>query len=686
MAPKSTGSAIYDLLRRRLNRRDLIVGGGMIAVGGAVGCSRPAAEAATKTSDSSGSGGFAAIAGSTEDRIIVPEGYTAQVRLRWGDPVVAGAAGLAMDEIPSGRMLEPGAAALQAEAFGASCDGMGIIPIDETRIAICVNHETPEMGRMFPGWNEALRSRRAAQFLQENPSAVAVMRASVGFSVLEFERTAEGWRFVPDSAINRRVTADTPIEFSGPAASHAWLDGSAGRPGRCIGTLGNCAAGATPWGTYVTAEENTNDFFGNGAQADFEPMLARANVRIGMRRGASIYRWEAVDERFDHAKHPAESMKFGWIVEIDPLDPGRPIKKRTALGKLRHEGATAVLNSAGRPVVYMGDDSPFEYFYKFVSDRIYDPNDRAGTDALLDEGTLYVARLDEDGSGEWLPLVHGAHEALSASNGFLSQADVVLRCREAADLLGATALDRPEDVAVHPHDGRIYVSCTQGLQRGFEPPRPGADPSGAIGAAEDPNVPGAGQAPVFPVADAANPRSPNPYGHILEFTEAGNDAAATRFAWDVFILAGDPVSQGLTSEMTPGRLTPSVAYYAGRSDSAGLSGFACPDNLGFDEAGNLWIVTDGPQPTENNNGCFMCPTSGAERGKVMQFMSGPIGAEISGCTFSPDGQTLFLTVQHPGGSSSIEAPSSHWPDGGSSQPRSSLIAVTPIDSSKGFPS
>lgn len=686
MDRKSSGGAVYDLLQRRLSRRSVLVSGGLLAASGVVSCGRepspePAAGGAERPAPGAVSA-FATIPGSAADRVVVPEGFTSEVLLRWGDPVVAGSEPLPLAGLADGSLFDPAAAGLQSTSFGTSCDGMGIVALDEDRLLVCINHETPEVGRMFPGWSEALRERQADEFVTAHPEMVAVMRASVGVSVLEFAREGERWRFVPDSPRNRRVTADTPIEFSGPAAHHAWLGGDERTPGQGRGTLGNCAAGSTPWGTYLTAEENTNDFFGNAATADFEPLLERANQRLGMRRGRSLYRWELVDERFDHAKHPAESMKFGWIVEIDPRDPTRPIRKRTALGKLRHEGATTVLNAENRPVVYMGDDSSFEYFYKFVSDRIY-TGDGAATDDLLDVGTLYVARLDDDGTGEWLPLIHGDHPALSEENGFSSQADVVLRCREAADLVGATPLDRPEDVAVHPQDGRVYLACTQGLARGQERPRP---PGAA--ATEDTESDEASDAeeevPRYPDPDAANPRGPNPYGHILEFAETGADAAARTFTWDVFVLAGDPAREGLASVVIAGRLAPAVAYYAGRSDSDGLSPFANPDNLGFDSAGNLWIVTDGSQPNDNNNGCFVCPTDGPERGLVRQFMSGPVGAEISGCTFTPDGRTLFLTVQHPGGGSSIAEPSSHWPDGGDAQPRSSLIAIRSVDSSKRF--
>jgi secreted PhoX family phosphatase len=670
-------------MRRRWNRRELLAGGGALAAASLVGCD--GGEAPAGVPGQTAPAVFSTIAASAEDRVIVPEGFVADVLIRWGDPVVPGSIGLPLDGIPTGSLLAPGAGVAQSQCFGTNCDGMGVFRVSDDRIVICINHELPEPGRMFAGWTAAGRERRTLEFVQQNPELVAVMQSAVGLCVLEFERVDGRWQFVADSPLNRRITANTPMEMAGPAAHHPWLGGSETEVGHCLGTFGNCAANETPWGTYLTAEENTNDFFGNGANAEWDPLLLRANERFSFRRGPSLFRWEVVDERFDHAKHPSESMKFGWIVELDPMNPTRPIRKRTALGKFRHEGAMTVLNSERRPVVYMGDDSGFEYFYKFVADRSYDPASPEGTDTLLDSGTLYVAKLNDDGSGEWLPLVHGSRPELSESNDFASQADVVMRCREAADLVGATPLDRPEDVAVHPRNGRVYLACTQGTQRGLRlPPAPAdanaatttAAAGGAAAAAEEP--------PGYPAPDAANPRGPNPYGHILEFIESGDDAAALTFRWEVFLLAGDPAEEGLASSVIAGRLAPAVAYYAGRSDSEGLSAFANPDNLGFDPAGNLWIVTDGTQPDDNNNGCFVCPTEGLDRGLVRQFMSGPVGAEISGATFSPDGETLFINVQHPGSGSSIEEPNSHWPDGGDAQPRSSLIAIRSTDPLKRF--
>jgi secreted PhoX family phosphatase len=446
--------------------------------------------------------------------------------------------------------------------------------------------------------------------------------------------------------------------LAGPGKDHPLLSGPV------FGTFANCAAGMTPWGTYLTAEENVDDFFGNRENAVLEPELERVYARFGARARESLYRWEFADRRFDTAHTPREPLKFGWIVEIDPRDAARPIKKRTALGRFQHEGATTVLSGDGRAVVYMGDDDGFEYFYKFVTRGRFDPERPAANRDLLDSGSLHVARLADDGSGEWLPLVWNEHPELTPQRGFASQGDVVLHCREAAERVGATPLDRPEDVAVNPLDGRVYVACTQNTLRGG-------------------NAGGSGSARPDMAAEAGSPRAPNPSGHILEFIERGDDPAATSFRWDVFLLAGDPRGGGLLGVLPQtgdGPLPPGATYFAGYSNPDALSAFANPDNLGFDQDGNLWIVTDGAQPGDNNNGCFVCPTRGAERGAVRQFMSAPIGAEVSGCEVMPDGRSLFLTVQHPGSGGTVEEPRSRWPDGAA--PRGSLIAIRVIDGRK----
>jgi secreted PhoX family phosphatase len=495
------------------------------------------------------------------------------------------------------------------------------------------------------------RDARAAGAFVRRPSVVGTCKPpSAG--VIESARASK-WAYVRDSRYNRRI-GSTAMEITG-RARHALLNPRGERaPPR---SARSATARRHDAAHLITAEEMSTIISATvPQQADH-----RYRVDVSLRLRDSAYRWEHADPRFDVAANPAELCKFGWIVELDPFDPASRPKKRTALGRFKHEGATTVLAADGRAVVYMGDDQQFEYFYKFVSRGRFDVARPEANRDLLDEGTLYVARLDDDGRGEWLPLVHGEHPELTPERGFASQADVVLRCREAADRLGATPLDRPEDVAVHPSTGHVYLSCTQNLAR---------DQGEAAVAARTLDT----------RTDRASPRAPNTAGHIVELIERGADAAATAFRWEIFLLAGTPNRQQLVAALPAehlGSLAANVTYFGGATDVGELSAFANPDNLGFDNDGNLWIVTDGNQPDDNNDGCFACPTEGPERGHVRQFMSGPLGAEVSGCQFTADGGTLFLTLQHPGEAGSATNPQSHWPDGGEAAPRPSVIAIEP---------
>jgi hypothetical protein len=435
---------------------------------------------------------------------------------------------------------------------------------------------------------------------------------------------------------------------------------------RVVGTLANCAGGRTPWGTYLTAEENIQDYFGGAeswaaATGDAETRTAHARFRM---MEASAYGWEHADPRFDVRREPREALRYGWIVEIDPTDPSSTPRKRTALGRFVHEAATTAIARDGRVAAYMGDDDLFEYVYKFVTRRAFDPRDRAANRDLLDEGTLYVARFEADGTGTWLPLVYDESGPLDRSAGFTSQADVVIRAREAADRLGATPMDRPEDIEPDPRTGRVYIACTKNKQRTTDEER--FEWSGR-------------EAPTR--VDAANPRPSNALGHVIELIEDGDDAAATRFRWNVFLLAGDPRAPGArflvdADALASGALGAEDTWYGGYRDASAVSPFACPDNFGFDPAGRLWIVTDHDEHGERpNNGCFVVPTSGPERGRLQQLASGPVGCEICGCEFTPDGRTLFLAIQHPGEGGTVDEPVSHWPDGGGLPPRSSIVAV-----------
>jgi secreted PhoX family phosphatase len=653
--------ALHALLDRRLNRRRLLGGGAELAALSVV-----ARSACAQTGTTSGLT-FPRVAPSSADAVVVPDGYRTDVVVRWGDPLFADAPGLDARAVARGALLTAEAAAAQGEQFGYNADGVGLFPLDDSRHLLCVNHEYPTPALLFPGWVEAREARAVGVFVREHPAVVAYMQAAVGLSVVELTRGST-WSYVQGSRYNRRVTAQTAMEISGPARNHSLLNPRGESVPLAFGTLGNCAAGTTPWRTYVTAEENVDDYFGNGAAAKLDAATEQAHRRFGFRQRDSAHRWEYADPRFDSAANPAESLKFGWIVELDPFDPASRPKKRTALGRFKHEGATAVLAADGRAVVYMGDDQQFEYFYKFVSRAKFDAVRLEANRDLLDDGTLYVARFDDDGSGEWLPLVHGAQRELTPERGFASQADVVLRCREAADRLGATPLDRPEDVAVNPRTGNVYFSCTQNLGR-------------------DEGVIEVAGRTLDTRTNRASPRAPNIAGHILEVIEQGADAAATSFKWEIFLLAGAPSSRQLVAALPPehsGSLAAELTYFGGATDVEELSAFANPDNLGFDAEGNLWIVTDGNQPGNFNDGCFACPTEGAERGQVRQFMSGPVGAEVCGCEFTRDGSTLFLTLQHPGEAGTATNAQSHWPDGGDAAPRPSVIAIEPVSRGRKF--
>jgi secreted PhoX family phosphatase len=401
-----------------------------------------------------------------------------------------------------------------------------------------------------------------------------------------------------------------------------------------LGTMSNCAMGYTPWGTYLTCEENFQFYFAN--RSGSVPALQR---RYGITERGGGYRWHEFDERFDAARHPNEPNRFGWVVEIDPFDPSRPPVKHTAMGRLSHEGAALAVAPDRRVVFYMGDDARFEHVYKFVSRG---PANRHA----LEHGTLYAARFDADGTGVWLELAPGQN-GLDAGAGFPTQAEICIDARRAGEIAGATRMDRPEWIAVHPRTGEAYCALSYNETRG-QPGRPGPDP--------------------------ANPRAENVYGHIIRWRERGGDPTATRFEWDVFILCGDPASGD------PAR----------RGDIKG-DVFGSPDGVWVDGRGVLWIQTDvstrllnkGDYAGMGNNQMLAADPVTRE---VRRFLTGPIGCEITGATGTPDGRTLFVNIQHPG-----ETPSersnpatpkaiSAWPDGPSGgRPRSATVVIRRAD-------
>jgi hypothetical protein len=575
------------------------------------------------------------LAGAREDRIALAPGFSHDVVIRWGDPLFPGVPGL--DSAAAARegllAMSPKVAARQ---FGYNNDAVHYFPLDAGGSSgiVCVNHEFTNEELFLSGLEriEKADPKQIADYVRRHPQIVPLTQAMHGVSVTVIERDREDrWRHVPGSRVARRVTGQTPCLMTGPARGHPLLRTSADPSGTTVlGTLNNCAGGQTPWGTFLTAEENVDHYFGDGAVVEsLDPALREAHRRLPPRR-ASIHGWEFVEPRFDLGREPRELLRFGWIVEIDPQDPRSPPRKRTALGRFKHECAATALTRDGRLAVYSGDDDRFEYLYKFITrDRVH-PRDRAANRDLLDQGTLFVARFDADGSGRWLPLVHG-QGPLTDKHGFTSQADVVIRARAAADLLGATPMDRPEDVAPDGATGRVYVALT-----GNEHRRP-TSTSGRYNGREIDLGP-----------DAVNPVGPNTFGHVVEIEEQGADCGAIGFGWRIFVTGGPGHAEGA---------------------------FGSPDNLDLDADGNLWIVTDGAQPGGLNNGCHVVPTRGPERGRTRQVMSAPLGSEVCGCKFVPDGKTLLLAIQHPGEGGSLAQPRSSWPDGPGHVPRPSLVAL-----------
>jgi hypothetical protein len=537
---------------------------------------------------------FTAIAASTADTVTVASGYRADVVLRWGDPL--------FNDSPAFDASSQTAAA-QARQFGYNNDWMDFFPLPGYELAnprhglLVVNHEytNPElMFKNYAGFNNQTREQTDIELMAH------------GLSVVEFMRDSSGrWNYVQGSPYNRRITARTLMEFTGPAAGSPWLTTSADLEGRLVeGCLNNCAGGISPWGTALSGEENFHQYFSNAGALGAGP-LKDLHARYGLPTGNGEYPWARHYRRFDVGAEPNEPNRFGWVVEFDPYDVNSRPKKRTALGRFRHEGATVEVARNGRIAVYQGDDERFQHVYKYVSRGTFNAFNRAANSSLLDDGTLYAAKFNDDGTGEWLPLVQG-HGPLTAANGFATQADVLLNTRGAARLSGATQMDRPEDIDTSPVSGKVYIALTNNTQR------------------TDRQV------------DKANPRAVNRYGHIIELIEDGGDHTATKFRWEIFLLCGD------------GKTASHGAFFAG-FNPAEVSKLANPDNLAFDNKGNLWISTDGQSgPLRINDGIYAVPTEGPERGFVRQLCSVASGAEAASLVLNADDTALFVTVQHPG--------------------------------------
>jgi uncharacterized protein len=632
--------SIGDVIARRFDRREMLRGALAVPVSTALfGASAMDAGAQVPAAPTT----YRELASGIDHTHHVAEGYTTQVLLRWGDPLKPGLA-------PFDPMQQ--SAAEQEQRFGYNNDYIAFFPIDASgnRGLLCVNHEYTQATMMFAGL--AKLDRDTLEPISR--AMVDTEVAAQGVSVVEVARQGDTWRVLASSPLNRRITAATPMTADGPAAGHARLRTSADPTGLDIrGTFNNCGGGHTPWGTYLTGEENINGYFWTDQRDKDGRRLTRGlggpdqKYWERYRLPAGRYNWGRFRDRFNVDKEPNEPNRFGWIVEIDPTDPtAKPVKK-TAMGRFFHECAETVVNKDGRVVVYSGDDATFEYVYRFVSRERFIEANRAHNMRLLSDGTLSVARFDVDGSMTWLPLVFGTGP-LTPANGFESQAEVLIYARLAADLLGATPMDRPEDVQP-TKDGRVFVLLTNNNAR--KPDR----------------------------VNAANPRAENAFGHILELTAPDGDHGADKFGWQVLVKCGDP------------RVSEVGALWNPATSEHGW--FASPDNIAVDADGRLWVATDQGRSwpkTGKADGLYSVEATGASRGTAKLFFRVPVGAELCGPCFTPDGENLFLAVQHPsadgtkewkpfGRESTFEDPATRWPDFRPDMPpRPSLLVVRKI--------
>ncbi|WP_433870589.1 PhoX family protein [Saccharopolyspora sp. CA-218241] len=608
-----------DVLRAVLDRRGLLKAGAVVGTSIAVLPALPGREARAAPGLD-----FTPIRPSTADAVVVPDGYRQDVVIRWGDPVLPGA-----------PQFDPDAQTPEAQAaqFGYNNDFCALLPLSGHLDLMVNNHEYTSEEFLFRGYDPA----------HPTEEQVRIAWAAHGMSVVVLDRRGAP-RPVPHR-LNRRITLHTEFEVRGPAAGSDLLKTPADPTGtRVLGTMNNCSGGVTPWGTVLSGEENFHFYFA-GADRITDPETTRRLGRYGIRGGASDRGWERFDSRWDLARQPNEPNRFGWVVEVDPYDPGSTPVKHTALGRLKHEGATVRIADDGRVVAYTGDDERFEYLYRFVSDgrvkRGGSRHARRHNMALLDSGTLSVARFtgdsppaeldgsgtlpadgEFDGTGEWIPLAHGDVSFVPG----MSAEEVHVFTRLAADAVGATRMDRPEDVQPHPRTGRVYCALTNNRRR---------DPA---------------------EVDEANPRAANKHGQVLELDD---DHTGTAFRWNLLLVCGDPND-------------PST--YFGGFDKSQVSPISCPDNLAFDRHGNLWITTDG-NALGANDGLYAVPLDGPQRGRVMQFLSVPRGAEACGPVIDDD--LVLVSAQHPGEVDGADAdhPASHWPDGGNSLPRPAVVAV-----------
>lgn len=620
-----SGNHFDQLLQKQLSRRSVL----QFSLGAMLASAMPLSSATTMLRNHAQLLGFKPIAtADLLDEVVVPEGYRAEVFYRWGDPISAG---------PAFNMDASNNAADQMQQAGMHHDALQYFPLpkgsnNNDHGLLVMNHEYLDL--------DVIHTDGSHDHSPEtyNADKVTKEQNAHGVSLIEVKQVDGQWQIIRPSNYARRLTANTEMMISGPAAGHDLMKTQADPQGKnVLGTFNNCANGKTPWGTYLTCEENFHYYF------VFDPKQPRdADTERRWKRyklGFSYYGWQQFDPRFDLDKEPNEANRFGWVVEFDPYDPQSIPVKRTALGRFAHENVAHKVGADNRIACYSGDDSRFEYIYKFITRDAWDGTLGAHHGKLLDDGVLFVARFDDEGIGAWLPLIFGQN-GLTPENGFMDQADVLIHARAAADTVGATKMDRPEWITVHPHTDEVFVSLTNNSDRGSN-----------------------GK----PAKDAANPRNQNLFGHIIKFSET--DATATEFSWQVFVLGGE-----------------------GEGEQ-----FANPDGLYVDDRGVLWIQTDVSASVLNNGpfkdfGNNQMLAADPATGEIRRFLTGPVGCEVTGVIMTPDMKTMWVNIQHPGEmpealekrgivkSPQNPAAASNWPDHQpNGRPRSATVLITKED-------
>ncbi|WP_318485940.1 PhoX family protein [Photobacterium leiognathi] len=663
----SNNKTFEDVLQANLQRRSILKGGlgvsAMTALGafGLAGCNSSSSteETTAKVADRSQAVlNFDSIPGSLTDAVSIPPGYTAQVLVPWGTPLNAN--GNVWKNDGTNDSTD------QLNALGMHHDGMHFFPLNEasTDGLLCINHEYIDQQALHPNWDkDAERAKEVRTDIDEIRKEINAH----GISVVRIQLKDNQWQLIDNDPLNRRYTGATVMDLSGPLA-HSELtvtrfspDGSQAR-----GTLNNCGNGYTPWGTYLTCEENWPGYFTNtGTRTEEQDRIGISGTGKYLQ---GRYKWETLaghdEERLDEFArfnlaptgssslddYRNEANGHGYIVEIDPYTKNSRAKKRTALGRFRHEGCTFGKLEEGKPVVfYSGHDSRFEYLYKFESKALWDPADASPSNRLLtgdkymDEGTLYVARFNEDSTGTWLPLtldsITTSGDTLASH--FNSLAEIIVNTAGAADLVGATPMDRPEWAAVDPFTGSVYLTLTNNTKR------------------KDSTNP-------------ANPRLNNKFGHIIRWDEGEKP---TEFDWDIFVFGSPSNSDEETN----------------RSGLTDLNQFASPDGLAFDQRGIMWIQTDnGADEVEeytNDQMLAVVPSqllddddsqtviASSNQAELKRFFVGPNGCEVTGFTISPDYTSLFVNIQHPSNWPYSDNAAEAAPNGTEVRPRSSTVVI-----------